>query len=57
VGGLGWLMLQAKGRLDTPLVFAAVAIITAMAIALFLLVVLIERLTIPWARSRGDSMK
>jgi putative hydroxymethylpyrimidine transport system permease protein len=56
-GGLGWLMLQAKGRLDTPLVFAAVAIITAMAIALFLLVVLIERLTIPWARSRGDSMK
>jgi putative hydroxymethylpyrimidine transport system permease protein len=56
-GGLGWLMLQAKGRLDTPLVFAAVAIITAMAIALFLLVVLIERLTIPWARSRGGSME
>lgn len=53
-GGLGWLMLQAKGRLDTPLVFAAVAIITAMAIALFLLVVLVERLAIPWARSRGS---
>jgi len=53
-GGLGWLMLQAKGRLDTPLVFAAVAIITAMAIALFLLVVLVERLAIPWARSRSS---
>lgn len=53
-GGLGWLMLQAKGRLDTPLVFAAVVIITAMAIALFLLVVLVERLVIPWARSRGS---
>ena len=47
------------GRLApiAALVFAAVAIITAMAIALFLLVVLIERLTIPWARSRGGSMK
>lgn len=55
-GGLGWLMIQAKGRLDTPLVFAAVAIITAMAVALFLLVALIERLTIPWARSRGGRM-
>lgn len=54
--GLGWLMIQAKGRLDTPLVFAAVAIITAIAIALFLLVALIERLTIPWARSRGGRM-
>jgi ABC-2 type transport system ATP-binding protein len=30
--GLGWQMLQAKGRLDTPLVFATVLIITAMAI-------------------------
>ncbi len=55
-GGLGWLMIQAKGRLDTPLVFAAVAIITAIAISLFLLVALIERLTIPWARSRGGRM-
>jgi putative hydroxymethylpyrimidine transport system permease protein len=54
--GLGWMMLQAKGRLDTPLVFAAVAIITAMAISLFLLVALVERLTIPWARSRGGPM-
>jgi putative hydroxymethylpyrimidine transport system permease protein len=54
--GLGWLMLQAKGRLDTPLVFAAVAIITAMAILLFRLVALVERLTIPWARSGGGPM-
>jgi putative hydroxymethylpyrimidine transport system permease protein len=55
--GLGWQMLQAKGRLDTPLVFAAVAIITALAIALYLLVALLERLTIPWARSGGESMR
>ena len=55
--GLGWQMLQAKGRLDTPLVFAAVAIVTAIAIALFLLVALLERLLIPWARTGGGAMK
>jgi putative hydroxymethylpyrimidine transport system permease protein len=55
--GLGWEMLQAKGRLDTPLVFAAVAIVTAIAIALFLLVALLERLLIPWARTGGGAMK
>jgi putative hydroxymethylpyrimidine transport system permease protein len=55
--GLGWLMLQAKGRLDTPLVFGAVAIITALAISLFLLVALVERFTIPWARNRGGPMR
>jgi putative hydroxymethylpyrimidine transport system permease protein len=51
--GLGWQMLQAKGRLDTPLVFADIVFITAMALALFGAVSLIERLTIPWARKGG----
>jgi len=51
--GLGYEILQAKGRLDTPRVFAAVLIVTLMAIALFLLVALVERLTIPWARGGG----
>lgn len=51
--GLGWQMLQAKGRLDTPLVFADIVFITAMALALFGTVSLIERLTIPWARKGG----
>jgi putative hydroxymethylpyrimidine transport system permease protein len=54
--GLGWQMLQAKGRLDTELVFADIAFITAMALALFGLVCLVERLTIPWAR-RGAAMR
>jgi putative hydroxymethylpyrimidine transport system permease protein len=48
--GLGWQMLQAKGRLDTALVFADIVFITVMALALFGAVSLIERLTIPWAR-------
>jgi putative hydroxymethylpyrimidine transport system permease protein len=51
--GLGWQMLQAKGRLDTPLVFADIVFITAMALALFGAVSLVERLTIPWARKGG----
>ena len=54
--GLGWQMLQAKGRLDTPLVFADIVFITAMALALFGAVSLIERLTIPWAR-KGDDLE
>lgn len=52
--GLGWQMLQAKGRLDTELVFADIVFITAMALALFGLVSLIERLTIPWARTQRE---
>lgn len=48
--GLGYEMLQAQGRLETPLVFAAVFIVTLVAISLFGLVSLVERLTIPWAR-------
>lgn len=51
--GLGWQMLQAKGRLDTPLVFADIVSITVMALALFGTVSLVERLTIPWARKGG----
>jgi putative hydroxymethylpyrimidine transport system permease protein len=51
--GLGWQMLQAKGRLDTPLVFADIVVITLMALALFGTVSLVERLTIPWAKKGG----
>lgn len=51
--GLGWQMLQAKGRLDTALVFADIVFITLMALGLFAIVSLVERLTIPWARKGG----
>jgi putative hydroxymethylpyrimidine transport system permease protein len=50
--GLGWQMIQAKGRLDTELVFADIVFVTAMALSLFGLVCLVERLTIPWARGQ-----
>jgi putative hydroxymethylpyrimidine transport system permease protein len=49
--GLGFQMLQAQGRLDTPLVFAAVLLVSLIAIALFLVVSLVERFTIPWAKT------
>ena len=48
--GLGYEMLQAQGRLETPRVFAAVLIVTLIAITLFGLVSLVERITIPWSR-------
>ena len=51
--GLGWQMLQAKGRLDTELVFADIVFITMIALALFAAVSLVERLTIPWAKKGG----
>jgi putative hydroxymethylpyrimidine transport system permease protein len=49
--GLGYLMLQATPNLDTPRIFAAVVILTLLSLALFLLVSLLERLLVPWARA------
>jgi putative hydroxymethylpyrimidine transport system permease protein len=51
--GLGYQLLQATARLDTPLVFAIVLVLTLIAGSLFLLVTLTERLAIPWARAGG----
>src|SRR5207245_10140421 len=48
--GLGYEMLQAQGQLETPRVFAAVLLVTWIAVILFVLVSLVARLTIPWAR-------
>jgi len=48
--GLGYLMLQATPQLETSLVFAAIFILTAEAIVLFVLVTMLERLCCPWAR-------
>src|SRR5262249_19572747 len=49
--GLGYEMLQAQGQLETPRVFAAVLLVTWIAVVLFVLVTVVERLTIPWARA------
>jgi putative hydroxymethylpyrimidine transport system permease protein len=54
--GLGYLIQQATPDLDTSLMFAAVLVLTLLALILFGLVNLTERLTAPWIRtSRRDS--
>jgi ABC-type nitrate/sulfonate/bicarbonate transport system permease component len=48
--GLGRLVLLGITQLETPRVYAAVAILTVMALALFLLVSLVQRAVAPWTR-------
>ena len=50
-GGLGYQMLQAQGQLQTPRVFEAVLLVTLIAVILFVVVSVTERLVIPWARA------
>ncbi len=52
--GLGHLMIQATAQLETARVFAAIVILSAIAIGLFGLVAIVERITIPWARGEGQ---
>lgn len=46
--GLGFVILQAQPALDTARVFAAVLVLSALALALYALVALTERLVVPW---------
>ncbi len=50
--GLGYLLMQASGTLDSPLLFAGFVPLTIIGAGLFLLIELIERLAIPWHSSR-----
>jgi NitT/TauT family transport system permease protein len=55
--GLGTLLLRAIGVVNTPMLFAALIVLTALAIILFVLLSLLERVLIPWHISqRRDSM-
>jgi putative hydroxymethylpyrimidine transport system permease protein len=49
-GGLGFLILQAQPALDTARIFAAVLVLSALALGLYGLVTLAERALVPWAR-------
>jgi NitT/TauT family transport system permease protein len=46
--GLGTLLLRAIGVVNTPLLFAALIVLTVLAVILFALIELVERITIPW---------
>jgi NitT/TauT family transport system permease protein len=52
--GLGYMLLQANANLQTSLLFAIIAVLTCLGLALFYLVELIERVTIPWHSTRRD---
>jgi putative hydroxymethylpyrimidine transport system permease protein len=46
--GLGFVILQAQPALETARIFAAVLILSALALGLYALVTLAERLLVPW---------
>jgi ABC-type nitrate/sulfonate/bicarbonate transport system permease component len=48
--GLGRLVLLGTQQLETPRAYAGVVLLTLMALAMFLLVAVIERAAVPWAR-------
>jgi NitT/TauT family transport system permease protein len=46
--GLGRLVLLGNNQLQTPRVYAGLVLLTLMAVGLFVLVALLERVTCPW---------
>jgi len=57
--GLGYLLLQYNGNLDTPMVFATIILLSLIGLAVYYVVELIERFTIPWHvshRQAADEM-
>jgi putative hydroxymethylpyrimidine transport system permease protein len=53
--GLGYIMQSATPSLATARIISAIVLLTAISLALFLLVYLVERLTIPWARGAATA--
>ena len=51
--GLGRLVLLANNQLQTPRVYAGIVLLTLMAVGLFLLAGLAERLLVPWKRAEA----
>jgi NitT/TauT family transport system permease protein len=50
--GLGYLLLQYNGYLETSMAFAAVFVVLAMGLALYGVVELLEGIAVPWHVSR-----
>ena len=46
--GLGYLLLQYNGQLDTPMVFATIVILSLIGLAVYYAVEVVERIAIPW---------
>jgi NitT/TauT family transport system permease protein len=50
--GLGYVILQANGNLDTPMLFAGLLIMSLLGVVLFVIVELLEYFLLPWHASR-----
>lgn len=53
--GLGYVILQANGNMDTPMLFAGLIVMSVVGVLLFALLDLAERLMLPWHASRRGS--
>ncbi|WP_235432120.1 ABC transporter permease [Nocardiopsis sp. RV163] len=52
--GLGYVILQANGNIDTAMLFAALFIMSALGVLLFAVIQVAEMLLIPWHASRRN---
>jgi NitT/TauT family transport system permease protein len=55
--GLGYLLLQYNGQLDTPMVFATIVLLSLIGLIIYYSVEIVERLAIPWHVSQQASAK
>jgi NitT/TauT family transport system permease protein len=53
--GLGYVILQANGNLDTPMLFAGLIIMSLLGVLLFAVIEVAEHLLLPWHSSRRSS--
>ncbi|MEU3186648.1 ABC transporter permease [Streptomyces sp. NPDC006923] len=53
--GLGYVILQANGNLDTPMLFAGLLVMSLIGVVLFVLVEVAEKLLLPWHAGRRDT--
>jgi putative hydroxymethylpyrimidine transport system permease protein len=53
--GLGYLVLLDNQQLETPRAYAGVVLLAALAVALFVLTTLAERIAVPWKRHVGET--
>ena len=50
--GLGYVILQANGNVDTPMLFAGLIVMSVLGVALFAVIEVAERILLPWHASR-----
>src|SRR5215470_5989535 len=52
--GLGYMLVQASGNLNTALLFATLVVLSALAMSFFYLIEALERILIPWHASQRE---